>query len=106
MNTVTLHCQAGHTWERQSQRGRRPLWCPEHRPTDGAPVPVKQPDEAPEKPSMAGVIDRGLGLLHRLTKAGRLDADERSLLIDAILGLRRETGDPLDHIGIIRELSA
>jgi len=31
MKTVTLWCQAGkHEWERQSQRGRRPLNCPEH----------------------------------------------------------------------------
>jgi hypothetical protein len=28
---VTLHCQAGnHTWERPSQRGKRPFNCPEH----------------------------------------------------------------------------
>lgn len=31
MPTVTLHCQAGnHSWERPSQRGRRPLNCPAH----------------------------------------------------------------------------
>lgn len=31
MKTVTLWCQAGkHEWERPSQRGRRPLHCPEH----------------------------------------------------------------------------
>ncbi len=30
---VTLHCQAGdHDWLRPSQRGRRPLNCPEHQP--------------------------------------------------------------------------
>ena len=29
--TVTLICQYnGHEWERESQRGRRPLYCPEH----------------------------------------------------------------------------
>ncbi len=40
MNTVTLHCQAGHDWERPSQRGRRPLWCPEHRPRNELSVPA------------------------------------------------------------------
>lgn len=29
--TVELHCEAGnHKWERESQRGRRPINCPEH----------------------------------------------------------------------------
>lgn len=26
----TLYCEAGHNWERPSQRGRRPRLCPEH----------------------------------------------------------------------------
>jgi hypothetical protein len=30
VNTVTLHCELGdHTWERESQRGRRPASCPD-----------------------------------------------------------------------------
>ena len=30
-NMVQLHCEAGdHTWERESQRGRRPRSCPKH----------------------------------------------------------------------------
>ena len=31
---VTLHCAIGdHDWERTSQRGKRPLNCPEHKPS-------------------------------------------------------------------------
>lgn len=34
MKTVTLWCETGkHNWERPSQRGRRPVNCPEHTPT-------------------------------------------------------------------------
>jgi hypothetical protein len=41
MPMVTLHCEVGdHTWERPSQRGRRPVNCPEHSviTEDGEPV--------------------------------------------------------------------
>lgn len=45
--TVTLHCQAGdHTWERPSQRGRKPFSCPEHTVTI-AKAPASKP-EAPK----------------------------------------------------------
>jgi hypothetical protein len=48
-NTVTLHCSAGHDWQRLSQRGRRPLWCPEHRPVTPEPVAATA---KPERPGM------------------------------------------------------
>lgn len=43
MPTVTLICEHdGHEWERESQRGRRPRFCPEHvpDPDDTAPSPL------------------------------------------------------------------
>lgn len=30
--TQTLQCKAGHEWSRPSQKGKRPFWCPKHRP--------------------------------------------------------------------------
>jgi hypothetical protein len=31
--TIELHCELGnHEWSRESQRGRRPVNCPEHQP--------------------------------------------------------------------------
>lgn len=46
--TVTLHCNAGnHSWERPSQRGKRPLNCP-----DCAPKKVKQ-----DKPTIVTVVN-------------------------------------------------
>lgn len=36
---VTLVCQhGGHEWQRESQRGRRPLYCPEHAAAHAAPT--------------------------------------------------------------------
>lgn len=32
MMMVTLTCLAGHEWQRPVQRGRKPVWCEEHRP--------------------------------------------------------------------------
>jgi hypothetical protein len=34
----TLHCRAGHDWERESQRGKPPVWCAEHKPEKITPV--------------------------------------------------------------------
>ncbi len=31
MKMQTLHCLSGHDWERPSQRGKPPRYCPEHR---------------------------------------------------------------------------
>lgn len=43
MDTVELFCKLGkHTWERESQRGRRPENCPKHTPAKPhAPEPVE-----------------------------------------------------------------
>lgn len=38
----TLHCLDGHDWKRERSRGRKPVWCPEHRPT-GDSKPVSRP---------------------------------------------------------------
>lgn len=44
--TMTLKCGAGHTWERASQRGRPPKFCPKHR---GGSTP-KKPQNKPQAP--------------------------------------------------------
>lgn len=30
--SMTLRCEAGHDWQRPSQRGRPPRFCPDHQP--------------------------------------------------------------------------
>lgn len=46
MKTVTLTCAYdGHTWERASQRGRRPHFCPKHQPV----VTERKPTQAVER---------------------------------------------------------
>jgi hypothetical protein len=45
--TVTLFCQAGqHEWQRPSQRGRRPLNCPNCAPDADAPAAAPEPRPA------------------------------------------------------------
>lgn len=53
MATVTLWCETGaHHWERESQRGRKPLNCPEH-------IPVKETSEPVDRgPSVATIAAR------------------------------------------------
>lgn len=34
-----LQCQAGHTFKRTIKRGRKPIWCPKHKPVIVAPIP-------------------------------------------------------------------
>lgn len=41
----TLHCEAGHKWTRDVVRGRKPQWCPDHRPAP--PKPAERRTEAP-----------------------------------------------------------
>jgi len=39
-NMVSLVCEYdGHEWERESQRGRRPRFCPAHKPIEERPSP-------------------------------------------------------------------
>jgi hypothetical protein len=39
-NMVELVCEhGGHTWLRESQRGRRPCFCPEHKPVEAPSAP-------------------------------------------------------------------
>jgi hypothetical protein len=52
MKTTTLWCEAGkHHWERPSQRGRRPVNCPEH---GAGPVLVKKIEVRPKKTEQTG----------------------------------------------------
>lgn len=39
--TMTLTCKAGHTWTRPAQRGRPPIFCPEHAPAKAEPKKEK-----------------------------------------------------------------
>lgn len=56
----TLICEHGnHTWERPSQRGRKPRFCPEHRE-------LSAPVEAVAAAPYAALIDRALDALDRL----------------------------------------
>lgn len=46
---VELYCQAGeHKWERPSQRGRRPINCPDHQPDPTEVVVVNNNSEEPQ----------------------------------------------------------
>jgi hypothetical protein len=50
-NMVELVCEhGGHRWMRESQRGRRPRFCPEHKPVE-APVNARVRSGAPASDS-------------------------------------------------------
>jgi hypothetical protein len=58
----TLYCNAEHSFSREKVRGRKPVWCPEHRPvTVNAqfPVPVVEVEDEPTvlKPVRVPTID-------------------------------------------------
>lgn len=46
MKTQTLTCNAGHDWTRAPKRGRKPLWCPEHTPSDSVAAPKPRMPES------------------------------------------------------------
>lgn len=71
MKTVTLHCQAGnHEWERPSQRGRRPVNCPEH--MDAVVTPSAPKDEEAKVQARIRALE-----LARQAKADNIVARER-----------------------------
>jgi hypothetical protein len=51
-NMVELVCEhGGHTWLRESQRGRRPRFCPEHKPVIEVPANPRGRRHAPASDS-------------------------------------------------------
>jgi hypothetical protein len=48
----TLECRAGHEWTRESRRGRKPVWCPEHRES------VRQTGEALSEAELIEIMER------------------------------------------------
>lgn len=78
-NTVTLTCQRGqHTWERISQRGRRPSDCPEHQAPKAPSVPLNAIEREGDVPcEVVGItaserVDRLMDMLNTRTRFGNL----------------------------------
>jgi hypothetical protein len=47
----TLRCRAGHDFTRPLVRGKKPQWCPDHRPQAKKPVEaLLEPSESPQVP--------------------------------------------------------
>lgn len=91
MPTVTLICEHdGHEWQRPSQRGRRPRFCPEHvpEPDDTAPSPLSTERWTAEAdryesellPRTGGEDARILRYTIRQLRLPRADADKRDLI--------------------------
>lgn len=90
--TITLICEHdGHEWERVSQRGRRPRFCPEHTPDESTPARAiktdKYEDRANELEEIALEVGYHTAEVLRYV-ANRLrgpitDADARDLLYSA-----------------------
>lgn len=71
MKTVTLYCEAGkHEWDRPSQRGRRPINCPEH--TDAVVTPSTPKNEEAKVQARIRALE-----LARQAKADNIAARER-----------------------------
>lgn len=58
--TETLPCKAGHSFTRERTRGRKPEWCPEHRPVTPKPVarPTKTSQATPKAKTKPPVAPR------------------------------------------------
>jgi hypothetical protein len=55
----TLTCNAGHNFSRERVRGRKPVWCPEHRPVIATSKPVVDNDQPVMKPAVhAPMLDK------------------------------------------------
>lgn len=98
MKMMTLKCAAGHTWERPSQRGKPPKFCPDHKP---ASTPVERVS-APSGPSATeSLCERGLDAQRRLTDP------EQVRQVDYIVGrLLDIDSDPGDNEDLIKRRAA
>lgn len=93
-STITLICEYdGHEWQRQSQRGRRPRFCPEHRPEPGETA----------KPSPLSV-ERWTALADQYERdLLPLQTDEKHRILTAIIARLRDIRRPDDDQRFIVE---